>query len=146
MNGATTSTDFQETFCRRIRWRNRDPQEGEDERMTSDLAEQFWRHLTDAQKIEACARLAHMLTVAARETYEAGTLNVTLPGRLREINEIQHHVTGALVQMIETGDFKFADDSLVMLFHAGTCDDGLQTILEFVFERVAMAVSPGDLP
>jgi hypothetical protein len=52
--------------------------------------------LSQSAKIMSLARLAHILTVCARSTYEAGTENVREPKVLRAYNELQHRVTGAV--------------------------------------------------
>jgi hypothetical protein len=41
-------------------------------------------------------RIAHLLTVSARGTYEVGTENVTKPQVLRAYNEVLHRATGAI--------------------------------------------------
>lgn len=52
--------------------------------------------LSHSAKIIVLARIAHVLTVCARSTYEAGTENVREPKVLRAYNELQHRVTGAV--------------------------------------------------
>lgn len=41
-------------------------------------------------------RIAHLLTVSARGTYEVGTENIVKPQLLRAYNELLHRVTGAV--------------------------------------------------
>src|SRR5271169_1147887 len=50
----------------------------------------------DAQ-IALLARIAHSLTICARDTYEVGTENVLEPQVLRSYNELLHRVTAAVV-------------------------------------------------
>jgi hypothetical protein len=52
--------------------------------------------LSDAAKMALLARIAHTLTVCARDTYEVGTDNVLEPQVLRAYNELLHRVTGAV--------------------------------------------------
>jgi len=53
--------------------------------------------LPDKEKVVLLARLAHTLTICARDTYEAGTERVLEPEILRAYNELSHRVTGAVV-------------------------------------------------
>lgn len=48
------------------------------------------------RKVKFLARLAHELTVCARDTCETGTDKVLQPEPLRHYNEIQHRVTASL--------------------------------------------------
>ncbi len=47
-------------------------------------------------RVRFLAVFAHEITVCARSTYIAGTLDVSEPPILRAYNELQHRVTGAL--------------------------------------------------
>lgn len=53
-------------------------------------------NLSNIAKAELLARIAHRLTVCARDTYEVGTDNVVEPRVLRAYNELLHRVTGAV--------------------------------------------------
>jgi hypothetical protein len=53
--------------------------------------------LSPAAKIALLARIAHTLTVCARDTYEVGTDNVLDPQTLRAYNELLHRVTDSVV-------------------------------------------------
>jgi len=46
------------------------------------------------------ARLSFELTVAGRNSYEAGTEELTHPRQLRRVNEVQHRVTACLSQLL----------------------------------------------
>jgi hypothetical protein len=52
--------------------------------------------LSNHEKTVVLARLANILTICARDTYEVGTDNVLQPGVLRGYNELLHRVTGAV--------------------------------------------------
>jgi hypothetical protein len=52
--------------------------------------------LSNIAKAELLARIAHRLTVVARDAYEVGTANVLEPQVLRACNELLHRVTGAV--------------------------------------------------
>src|SRR5258708_2394203 len=52
--------------------------------------------LSNSAKTVVLARIAHTLTICARDTYEAGTENVLEPHVLRAFNELLHRVTGAV--------------------------------------------------
>jgi hypothetical protein len=53
--------------------------------------------LSDHENTVLLARLAHTLTICARDTYEAGTERVLESEILRAYNELSHRVTGAVV-------------------------------------------------
>src|ERR1700732_4891763 len=53
--------------------------------------------LSHVARTAVLARLAHTLTVCARDTYEVGTENVLEPQVLRSYNELLHRATGAVV-------------------------------------------------
>jgi hypothetical protein len=52
--------------------------------------------LSNAARVIFLARVAHLLTVSARGTYEVGTENILKPQLLRAYNELLHRVTGAI--------------------------------------------------
>jgi len=54
--------------------------------------------LSNGERLALLARLAHELTICARDTYEAGTDGVLEPEVLRAYNELLHRVTVAVVQ------------------------------------------------
>jgi hypothetical protein len=58
---------------------------------------QHFDALSEEETILLLARLAHELTVAARGTYEVGTENILDPVALRAYNEVQHRITGSLI-------------------------------------------------
>ena len=53
--------------------------------------------MSEHEKTVLLARLAHTLTICARDTYEAGTERILEPDILRAYNELLHRVTGAVV-------------------------------------------------
>jgi CRISPR/Cas system Type II protein with McrA/HNH and RuvC-like nuclease domain len=53
--------------------------------------------LSDKEKVAFLSRLAHEITICARDTYEVGTDDVLAPEILRGYNELMHRVTGAVV-------------------------------------------------
>ena len=56
--------------------------------------------LSDSARIALLARIAHSLTICARDTYEVGTDNILEPQVLRSYNELLHRVTGAVVDHV----------------------------------------------
>jgi hypothetical protein len=52
--------------------------------------------LSNASKAVLSARLAHALTISARDTYEVGTDHVLEPEVLRGCNELLHRVCGSI--------------------------------------------------
>jgi len=51
-------------------------------------------------KTALLARIAHTLTICARDTYEVGTENVLNPQTLRAYNELLHQVTGSIINRL----------------------------------------------
>lgn len=84
---------------------------------------------------EVLAHLAHELTVAARDGYEAGTADLADPARVRTLNEIQHRVTGHLAALLHGNAARYPDEVLVrvVLDHPG--DPGLERRLGAAFAR-----------
>ena len=52
--------------------------------------------LSRAERTAVLARIAHALTICARDTYEVGTESVLEPQVLRSYNELLHRVTAAV--------------------------------------------------
>jgi hypothetical protein len=65
-------------------------------------------------------RLAHMMTIAARESYEIGTEGVRDPIALRRSNEVMHRVTGQIRALLEGDERRFPDEVIIRII------DGLQ--------------------
>jgi hypothetical protein len=76
--------------------------------------------LTHAARTALLARLAHNLTVCARETYEVGTENVLQPQLLRSYNELLHRVTAAVRDHMAGTDGYSLESILEMLREFGT--------------------------
>lgn len=71
--------------------------------------------LSHEAKTVLLARIAHTLTICARDTYEVGTENVEDARTLRGYNEVLHQVLGAVVSHL-----------------SGRRQDSLQSIIEVV--------------
>jgi hypothetical protein len=69
----------------------------------------FTKLSRDEQAV-ALARFAFELTIAARDTYVPGSTAVQFPERLRALNEIQHRVTGRLVDILLGRGWNEADE------------------------------------
>jgi hypothetical protein len=78
--------------------------------MTTIDTEAGWiSRLALDHKLHFLARLSFEITIAGRNSYEAGTDELTNPRQLRRVNEIQHRVTACLSQLL-----------------SGTCPDGFE--------------------
>jgi hypothetical protein len=75
------------------------------------------KSLSPSARTALLARIAHILTISARDTYEVGTENVLEPRILRSYNELLHRVTGAVVHHV-----------------LGTDGPSLESILEIITE------------
>jgi hypothetical protein len=56
--------------------------------------------LSEAAQTALLARIAHTLTICARDTYEIGTENVLNPQTLRAYNELLHRVIGSMLDRL----------------------------------------------
>jgi len=81
------------------------------------------------EKVTVLARVAHELTMLARDTYEPGTRGVSDPGRLRAINEVMHRLTRRVLSLSRGSgdDWKEEDfwQALAELSEQGGCFDDL---------------------
>ena len=64
-------------------------------------------NLAFEHRLRFLARLSFEITIAGRNSYEAGTDDLINPRQLRRVNEIQHRVAACLSQLLN-----------------GTCPDG----------------------
>jgi len=74
-----------------------------------------FRSLPTAAQIEALVRLAYELTMVARDTYEASSLELRHPQRLRCLNEIQHRVAGHVLALLTADPERYPDDVLASM-------------------------------
>ena len=56
----------------------------------------------DSAETALLTRIAHTLTICARDTYEVGTEHVLDPETLRAYNELLHRVTGSVVSPLSS--------------------------------------------
>jgi hypothetical protein len=56
----------------------------------------------ESAETELLTRIAHTLTICARDTYEVGTEHVLDPETLRAYNELLHRVTGLVVSPLSS--------------------------------------------
>jgi hypothetical protein len=83
---------------------------------TIDIETAWIGSLALDRKLRFLARLSFEITIAGRNSYEAGTDELTNPRQLRQVNEIQHRVTACLSQLL-----------------TGACPDGFeQSIAKWV--------------
>ena len=93
--------------------------------------------LSDAARTALLARIAHTLTICARDTYEVGTKNVLDPQTLRAYNELLHRVTGSVVSHL-SGSQGYSLPSIVEMIRSfgihhkrvGEMDWALQNALQ----------------
>ena len=96
--------------------------------MTLEEAKTALVDLSPAELRRVASRFAFELTVAARDTYEAGGSDVADPKRLRRYNETLHRVSAAALD---------ADE--------GRTDEALQTLLAQLEAAQAPASSEPDI-
>jgi hypothetical protein len=95
-------------------------------------------HYSSQEKSDFLIRLAHALTILARETYEVGGEGLTQPIRLRLINEIQHRVMGFLVALQEPDIRRYPDEVLVKIILEHPEDSDLQRQVWEMFDRLTI--------
>jgi len=70
--------------------------------MTIDEIASVAARLNPSQKQRLLVRLSFELTIAARDTYVPGTEEIAAPRQIRALNEIQHRVTGCLLDLVDS--------------------------------------------
>lgn len=67
------------------------------------------------QKIDFLIRFSHVLTIVGRECYEFDGTGVEHPKSLRYINEMQHRIMGAVMELRRKGPDEEARDWIIEL-------------------------------
>ena len=94
-----------------------------------------------AEKVSLLLRLAHALTIIARDTYDRESDGLTNPVRTRTINEVQHRVLSFLIALRENNINRYPDDVLVGIIVDHPEDIELQRQLHEVFSRIMSQVA-----
>src|SRR5215213_4083506 len=98
------------------------------------------------QQIHFLGRLAAVVTVCARETYEGGTDNVINPPLLRSYNEFQHKITGQLVHLIE-GDLKrYSDETFSQIVMEYARELRCENAMMRIWQQTTGATVPPETP
>ena len=106
-------------------------------------ATKFLASLSAEQKCRMLARLCHFLTIIGRDTYGSND-NVKDVERLRTLNEIQHRITGVMLNVLVNGDdSQLTDGSLAAIFFRRRDDSALADLLAFAFEQSTNRESKG---
>jgi hypothetical protein len=93
--------------------------------------------LSDDAKTAYLARVAHTLTICARDTYEFGTENVLNPQTLRAYNELLHQVVGSIVSRL-AGSQQPVQSTIEMIHLFGVEQDRVEEIdwaLKYALQR-----------
>ncbi|MCY7376562.1 MAG: hypothetical protein LH472_11410 [Pyrinomonadaceae bacterium] len=104
--------------------------------MNKKEAIEIFSDLSNNEQADFLARLAWELTVAARETYEVGTDDLTNPKMMRSINEVQHRLLSQLSAMLRKDENRYPDEVFWQIIL-----DNNQTI-EKIVARIAVKFSP----
>jgi hypothetical protein len=81
--------------------------------MTSDEAVAAYSALSASEQLRVLADYAHNLTVMARGTYAPQMEGIANPPRLRQLNEVQHRITGHMRHLISGNAKRYPDDVIV---------------------------------
>jgi len=95
-----------------------------------------FRNFSPQEKLYFLIRLAHMLTILARDTYEVGGEGVTEASRLRLINEVQHRVTDFLRALVQHDPQRYPDDVLMRIVLEHPDDLDLQQQIQDAVTRL----------
>jgi len=104
--------------------------------MKIDDAINAFSRYSSQEKSDFLIRLAHALTILARETYDVGGEGLSQPIRLRLINEIQHRVMGFLIALREPDARRYPDEVLVRIILEHPEDSELQQEVGEMFDRL----------
>lgn len=73
-------------------------------------------------QIKFLSRLAHQITIFARDTYEFDSDSLSNPVQLRCINEIMHRIIGQQFKLIMNDNGRYPDDVFIkMMFDMADC-------------------------
>ena len=68
---------------------------------------------SESQQAKFLSRLAHQITIFARDTYELDGNLLLDPARLRGINEIMHRIIGQQFKLLSGDTSRYPDDFLI---------------------------------
>lgn len=103
-------------------------------------AKNRYNELDDRQQTDFLIRFAHDLTILGRDCYEIDGTGVDHPKRLRYVNEMQHRIMGAVMELRGKEKGAKSRDWIVelMLKHESEL---LKTQTDWAFEHSISAVS-----
>jgi hypothetical protein len=93
--------------------------------------------LSTNDKIRFLSRLGWELTVTGRDSYEPQTEELTHPGRLRAINEIQHRILDHVYSLASEISERYPDDVLIAIILEESGDRTLNEQVQYAFDRAA---------
>jgi hypothetical protein len=105
--------------------------------MTTDEAIAIFTSYSLAEKREFVAQLMYELTVVGRGTYEIGQDGLSVPQRLRHLNEVQHRLGAYLWALLRNDERRYPDDVLLRIVLEQPTDHELEQQLRATFARVA---------
>jgi hypothetical protein len=83
--------------------------------------------LSNDAKIAYLARVAHTLTICARDTYEFGTEDVLNPQTLRAYNELLHQIIGSIISRL-AGSKEPVESTIEMIHLFGVEQDRVKRV------------------
>jgi len=96
--------------------------------------------LKDDEKIQLIALTIEHLTIIARDTYIAGSEEVSDSVRLRHFNELQHQISGQLVGLLLNRKHYYNDQNFInMIIHGSKiikCENSIIKFLQKSMEQV----------
>jgi hypothetical protein len=103
--------------------------------MSDEEAIRRFSGLSEPKQTLVLARFAWELTVLARDGYQPGSDQIANGALVRDLNELQHRVTSAIVDRLSSRKERYPDEVLVrMCVEAGNTPAARSTAL--VFKRI----------
>lgn len=109
--------------------------------MDSSQAKSRYNVLSDDKKIDFLVRLSHSLTIVGRECYDPDGAGVERPNALRTINEIQHRIMNAAMELRGATSKANAQGWIIRLLFEQE-DPFIKSRSEWAFEHSMSAVNP----
>lgn len=108
--------------------------------MNANQTREIFCKYSPQEQINFLIRLAHALTILARDTYEVGGKGLTNPFRLRLINEVQHRVMSFLMSLMKNDEKRYPEDVFLRIILEHPEDLELQQQLQETFDHLMAEV------
>ena len=73
---------------------------------------------TESLQVVFLSRLAHQITIYARDTYDLDSDSLSKPSQMRSINEMMHRILGQQTSLLLEDKDRYPDDILIKMLFA----------------------------